>query len=79
MGKIVTFRSEDSEADHSLLFASTKRDKEHPSSLIMEVANLRASSSFRVISQDIPQMESLLAGYEVHGPYQQSPKNYCAH
>ena len=45
----------------------------------MEVANLRASSSFRVISQDIPQMESLLAGYEVHGPYQQSPKNYCAH
>lgn len=34
MGKIVTFRPEDSEADHSLLFASTKRDKEHPSSLI---------------------------------------------
>ena len=33
----------------------------------MEVANLRASSSFRVISQDIPQMESLLAGYEVQG------------
>ena len=34
MGKIVTFRPEDSEADHSLLFASTKRDKEHPISLI---------------------------------------------
>ena len=34
MGKIVTFRPEDSEADHSLLFSTTKRDKEHPSSLI---------------------------------------------